>query len=569
MLATLSGGALAAGGANAINMVVDRDIDKLMHRTRNRPLVTGAMTPRNALVFAVTLEVVAFAELWAWVNLLSAVLAVSATLFYVFVYTLWLKRTSSQNIVIGGAAGAVPVLVGWAAVTDSLAWTPVVLFAIIFVWTPPHFWALAFKYKDDYKAADVPMLPAVATFRRTAREIIVYSVLLVAVSLVLAAVAHLGAVYMVSAVVLGVVFVALALRLWLRGHAQGGHAAVQLLDHLPHAAVRDHGGRHPHQALIEMAPETGTAVDPESAGPAVATPEPDGTGPPGVGVAPQTANRPAPRRRRALAIGTVIAIGLAIFLFFGLAVQSGFGRPGSGRVVPIGSRAPGFTLPSLTGGAPVDLDALGRDAHRPVVLNFFASWCTPCQKETPLLAKTADAERAKGLGGPVHRRGRGRSAVRRHTLRPPHRHHLPGGNDADLRVTCALYGLNGEPNTFFIDADGRVIGHVIGAVNPGTAVCELGGCQPAWPDPPGCAPTHSHGRAAPGGPSRSEAPLTPSGSERRPEARPRAQSDEHDPVVNRHSGARPESMRGERRPGRRREEPWTRRPASRAVCRAG
>ena len=156
MVATLLGGALAAGGANAINMYVDRDIDKLMHRTSKRPLVTGAVTPRNALVFAVTLEVLAFVELWAWVNLLSAVLAVSATLFYVFVYTLWLKRTCSQNIVIGGAAGAVPVLVGWAAVTDSLAWTPVVLFAIIFVWTPPHFWALAVKYKDDYQAANVP-----------------------------------------------------------------------------------------------------------------------------------------------------------------------------------------------------------------------------------------------------------------------------------------------------------------------------------------------------------------------------------------------------------------------------
>ena len=120
MAATLAGGALAAGGANAINMFIDRDIDKLMHRTAKRPLVTGAVTPRNALVFAIALEVAAFAELWWLVNLLSAVLAVSATLFYVFVYTLWLKRTSSQNIVIGGAAGAVPVLVGWAAVTNSL-----------------------------------------------------------------------------------------------------------------------------------------------------------------------------------------------------------------------------------------------------------------------------------------------------------------------------------------------------------------------------------------------------------------------------------------------------------------
>ncbi|HWD51804.1 MAG TPA: heme o synthase [Acidimicrobiales bacterium] len=216
MVATLVGGSLAAGGANAINMVVDRDIDKLMQRTKKRPLVTGAMTPAHALIFAVTLEVVAFMELWLAVNLLSAVLAVSATLFYVFVYTLWLKRTSSQNIVIGGAAGAVPVLVGWSAVTNSLSWTPVVMFAVIFAWTPPHFWALAVKYKDDYAAADVPMLPVVATFRRTAMEILAYTVLLVGVSLLLAVVGHLGVIYVVSASVLGVVFIAMSVRLWMR-----------------------------------------------------------------------------------------------------------------------------------------------------------------------------------------------------------------------------------------------------------------------------------------------------------------------------------------------------------------
>ena len=228
MAATLLGGTLAAGGANAINMFIDRDIDKLMHRTSKRPLVTGAVTPRSALVFAIILEVLAFVELWAWVNLLSAVLAVSATLFYVFVYTLWLKRTSSQNIVIGGAAGAVPVLVGWAAVTDSLSWTPVVMFAIIFVWTPPHFWALAVKYKDDYQAASVPMLPAVATFTRTAWEILFYSVLLAAVSLLLAAVATLGVIYVVSASVLGVVFVAMAIRLL---RQQTPKAAMQLFSY--------------------------------------------------------------------------------------------------------------------------------------------------------------------------------------------------------------------------------------------------------------------------------------------------------------------------------------------------
>jgi protoheme IX farnesyltransferase len=214
MVATLVGGALAAGGANAINMFVDRDIDRVMHRTRNRPLVTGAVTPQAALVFAISLEVVAFVELWLAVNLLSAVLAVSATAFYVFVYTLWLKRRSSQNIVIGGAAGAVPVLVGWSAVTGSLSWTPVVLFAIIFIWTPPHFWALAVKYRDDYDAAHVPMLPAVATLRRTAREILLYTVLLVAVSLFFAGIADMGALYVVVAAVLGAGFLLMAGRLW-------------------------------------------------------------------------------------------------------------------------------------------------------------------------------------------------------------------------------------------------------------------------------------------------------------------------------------------------------------------
>ncbi len=228
MAATLLGGALAAGGANAFNMFIDRDIDKVMHRTSNRPLVTGAVTPAAAFVFALVLEVGAFVELWTVVNLLSAVLAVSATLFYVCVYTLWLKRTSSQNIVIGGAAGAVPVLVGWAAVTNTLAWTPVVLFAIIFVWTPPHFWSLAVKYRDDYRAARVPMLPAVATFERTAREILCYSVVLVATSVVLGFVASLGPFYVVIALVLGAVFVALAVRLWRRATK---HAAMQLFSY--------------------------------------------------------------------------------------------------------------------------------------------------------------------------------------------------------------------------------------------------------------------------------------------------------------------------------------------------
>ncbi len=208
--ATVVGGAMAAGGANALNMYVDRDIDRLMHRTRNRPLVTGAVRPAEAVVFAVALTVGSFVWLWAFVNPLSAALAAAAAAFYVFVYSLWLKRTSIRNIVIGGAAGAVPTLVGWTAVTGSLDWPPVVLFAVIFYWTPPHFWALAIRYRSDYQAADVPMLPAVAGLRATARRIVVYSVVLWALTLVLVPVSQMGVVYVVAALVGGAGFLGLA-----------------------------------------------------------------------------------------------------------------------------------------------------------------------------------------------------------------------------------------------------------------------------------------------------------------------------------------------------------------------
>ncbi len=208
ILITLLGGTLAAGGANAINMVVDRDIDALMERTRTRPLVTGLISPRAALVFAIGLEIAAFAILWVGANLLSAFLALSATLFYVFVYTLWLKRTSRQNIVIGGAAGAVPVLVGWAAVQNSLDWEPVILFVAIFLWTPPHFWALAIRHADDYRSANVPMLPTVASMGETIRQMTVYTVLLTACTLILGPVGGLGVIYMTAAAVFGVGFLA-------------------------------------------------------------------------------------------------------------------------------------------------------------------------------------------------------------------------------------------------------------------------------------------------------------------------------------------------------------------------
>jgi heme o synthase len=213
IVATVLGGTLAAGGANAINMVVDRDIDKIMARTKDRPLASGRLSPRAALTFAIAIEVAAFAFLWAAVNPLSAVLAVAACLFYVFVYTLWLKRSSSSNIVIGGAAGAVPVLVGWSAVTNSLDWPPVVLFAVIFYWTPPHFWALAIRYRDDYARAEVPMLPVVASLRTTALRIFLYTLLLWAITLLFAPVADMGAIYVASALVLGAIFTGLTVRL--------------------------------------------------------------------------------------------------------------------------------------------------------------------------------------------------------------------------------------------------------------------------------------------------------------------------------------------------------------------
>ncbi len=220
VLATLVGGTLAAAGANAVNMYLDRDIDRVMRRTRNRPLVTGEIEPGHALAFAVVLEVVAFVELWLLVNPLSAVLAIAATLFYVFVYTLWLKRTSTNNIVIGGAAGAVPVLVGWSAVTGTLGLAPLVLFAVIVVWTPPHFWALAIRYREDYAAAEVPMLPAVASLATTAHRIIVYTLALWACSLVFAPVAGMGPLYVVSAVILGAVFLVHAVQLHHDGSPQ-------------------------------------------------------------------------------------------------------------------------------------------------------------------------------------------------------------------------------------------------------------------------------------------------------------------------------------------------------------
>jgi heme o synthase len=213
MAATLFGGALSAASANVLNCYLDRDIDALMRRTARRPLPAHRVEPADALRFGLVLGVAGFVWLWATVNLLSAALATAAILFYVFVYTLGLKRRSTQNIVIGGAAGAVPVLVGWSAVTGRVDLPALVLFAIIFYWTPPHFWALSLRYKDDYAAAGVPMLPVVRGARETSTQILYYTVLLVAVTLLLFPAGRMGPLYLVTAVALGAAFIWRALEL--------------------------------------------------------------------------------------------------------------------------------------------------------------------------------------------------------------------------------------------------------------------------------------------------------------------------------------------------------------------
>lgn len=213
VLATLLGGALAAGSANSINCYIDRDIDQIMGRTQRRSLPSGRVQPVPALIFGIILGVVSFIVLAAFVNMLSALLALSAILFYVVVYTMGLKRTSTQNIVIGGAAGAVPVLVGWAAVTNSVSLSAIWLFAIVFYWTPPHFWALALLIKKDYEKASVPMLPVVMGDDETRKQIFLYSLLLVAVTMMLFVMHTMGYLYLISALILGGILVYMSVRL--------------------------------------------------------------------------------------------------------------------------------------------------------------------------------------------------------------------------------------------------------------------------------------------------------------------------------------------------------------------
>jgi protoheme IX farnesyltransferase len=222
---TLVGGTLAAGSANAINCYLDRDIDELMVRTRRRPLPAHQVDPERAVVFGLVLGVASFAVLAWFVNLLAAFLALLAIAFYVVVYTIVMKRTTPQNIVIGGAAGALPPVIGWAAVTGNVGVPALLLFALVFYWTPPHFWALSLRIRKDYAAAGVPMLPVVRGIPETTRQIGLYAILMVAISLVLWAVARMGWIYLIAAVVLGAIFLRQAYRLWRQGSSEEASTA--------------------------------------------------------------------------------------------------------------------------------------------------------------------------------------------------------------------------------------------------------------------------------------------------------------------------------------------------------
>ncbi|MCK9876583.1 heme o synthase [Frankia sp. AgPm24] len=231
IVVTLVAGTLSAGSANTINCYVDRDIDQVMGRTRKRPLVRATVTPTEALVFGILLGIVSTLMFGLLVNWPSALLSLGAISFYVFVYTLGLKRRTPSNIVIGGAAGCFPVLIGWSAVTGSLSWSAALLFAIVFFWTPPHFWALAMKFRDDYAAAGIPMLPVVASPETVTRRILFYAYGMVAVSLVLAPVAHTGWFYLASAIAVGGWFLVEAHRI-VRRTARGEDPRAMHLFHM-------------------------------------------------------------------------------------------------------------------------------------------------------------------------------------------------------------------------------------------------------------------------------------------------------------------------------------------------
>ncbi len=295
-VAAMTGLALACGGASALNHLIDRDLDRAMSRTDRRPVAAGRVAPSRALEFGLALSAASFVLLSAAVNPLTAVLALAGNLFYVVVYTRVLKRSTPQNIVIGGAAGAVPPLVGWAAATGNLTVPALALFAIVFVWTPPHFWALAILIKRDYKAAGVPMLPVVRGDAATARRILGYTLVLVPVTLAPVAAGTLGPAYAASALVLGGVLRGARLAARARDDAAPGRGAVPLLARLPGAPLLRHGGGRPALKLVYAARSRSRESERGSATALrLGCPNPNAT----------SAPRPAPTAARATAASAV------------------------------------------------------------------------------------------------------------------------------------------------------------------------------------------------------------------------------------------------------------------------
>ena len=260
VLVTLIGGALSAGSAGAFNCYIDRDIDRVMERTKGRPLVTGELSDRQALVFAWVLGAASIVWLWVLTNWLAAVLSLAAILLYVVFYSMILKRRTPQNIIWGGVAGCMPVLIGWAAVTGDLSWPPFILFAIIFLWTPPHYWPLSMKYRSEYQAAGVPMLAVIRGRAQVGLQVILYAWATVACSLLLIPVAHMGLLYGFVSLVAGAWFIYETHRLYnlaIRHEHVSADARVPRFDRLPHAPLR--GRRRRPAAAVLTASDPGAA----------------------------------------------------------------------------------------------------------------------------------------------------------------------------------------------------------------------------------------------------------------------------------------------------------------------
>ncbi len=423
VLTVVVGGALAAGGANTINCWIERDRDQLMRRTHGRPLPQGEIVPSHALTFGIVLNVVAFVLLATTANLLAASLTLAATLFYVFVYTLWLKPRTTQNIVIGGAAGAVPALVGWAAVRGDLAWPAWLLFAVVFFWTPAHFWALAMKYRDDYEAAGIPMLPVVRGVQVTTRQIAAYAMVTVSVTFALTLTGDVGQFYAAAVLVLGALFVTRALAL--------------MRDPTPSAR----SGSSPGRTCISCWCSSPLPSTPSS-------PEPD--------------SRRVSRVRLVALLAVSIAVP-AVLLAFILLRDAGDKDAGNGRTTPstdiapfdrsrarVGHLAPDFQLTAVDG----NVVRLSQFRGRAVVLTFFVSWCHPCEEELPVLEAVQRDEGNRLAVIAVNYQDfpeDTRRFVERLGITYP-----ALIQDATKNPVAARYGVHGIPVTFFIDARGEV-----------------------------------------------------------------------------------------------------------------